>query len=469
MGMEHASASPPEGSPVIRPPVCRRKARVCALLATLLLAVALAWLRTPAPFLRVLARPYPDADVLVRYQENLRDFPVLLLVTASALMAVAFALAFARPPTCPSRARDAHPLALAAPVQLGLAISLLLVAWWFSERHWLFWNRPLWDCYTLYAEALHTALFHPDEGMLAALVRFVRAYPHSPSPLTPALVALGMLVVHDSTLVMHAVSLAATAGSVVLVVRLGRILAPKLPPWVAATLFLTNAATLRNADFVQLDAGSSFFVLLFFKLLATHLRRGGHRVPWAVAACTAVALFQKTTLFPLLVVPTLLLVHSALRHRRLDGRAFVRTAVVTGLLPTLPFATALLLTGLATNVFRQVELMGVGWNTQDFSLLRFVFATSFLLAPYLPLAVTNRRLGEPLEAGLVLFVILFFASLIAVRGPFWSRYYSLVVGPTLLLALAPLDRLARRWPAVALTVIAAIATVGYAMMSLNIF
>jgi hypothetical protein len=79
--------------------------------------------------------------------------------------------------------------------------------------------------------------------------------------------------------------------------------------------------------------------------------------------------------------------------------------------------------------------MGTGWNEIDFSWQRFVFASGFLLCPYLGLVSRNRSWREPAYQGLALFVVLFFASLVAVRGPFWGRYYSHVLGCWLLLAL----------------------------------
>jgi hypothetical protein len=236
-------------------------------------------------------------------------------------------------------------------------------------------------------------------------------------------------------------------------------------------LFLVNAATVRNAAFVQLDAICGFFVVWFFwvwtQWLVSPTRRG-----WLLLiACLTLGIFQKTTLFPLLAIPTLTAALARPRGVGVPWRRVVGIAAASVLPPVALFGGFLWWLGVTGNFGEQVHLMGTGWNELDFSFPRFVFATGFLLGPYLPLACRNQRLREPMFLGLALFVGLFFLSLVAVRGPFWSRYYSLVVAPTLLLALPFLARAAvsSPWRVLLPVYVIAVAAVHYAMMAWHIF
>jgi 4-amino-4-deoxy-L-arabinose transferase-like glycosyltransferase len=78
---------------------------------------------------------------------------------------------------------------------------------------------------------------------------------------------------------------------------------------------------MRNAFFIQLDAVSSFFVLLFFALWRRRLARPTLLNAILLGGCLILAVLQKTTLFPLLAVPLTVAVFEAARDRIWNGRA----------------------------------------------------------------------------------------------------------------------------------------------------
>ncbi len=405
--------------------------RVTFVLAGALAALGLAWRVFPAWFVACLKVPYSDPTLSRAYLQLLADLPFAILFAATVLAATAVATLIdaRRPAPGPvfRRLSPAH--------ETMLYGALLLLGAWLSWRHYAYWSYPTWDLYWEFGEQLHHLMRHPDPHVLAAVRSFAREYPHSASPLTPFAVALGMFVLPHSLLLMQILSAAATVLSLVLLRALARRLAPTATFWPLGVLFLTNVATMRNSFFIQLDAINGFFVLLFFHQWL-RWREQPTRGRLAVL-CTVLALgvLQKTTLFPLLAVPTLVAVVEPANARRLDFARLFVTGFWTALVPVSLFLVYLGVFRFQGNFLSQVTLMGTGWNEIDFSWQRFVFASGFLLGPYIGLVLRNRSWREPAYQGLALFVVLFFASMVAVRGPFWGRYYSHVLGCWLLLAL----------------------------------
>jgi len=277
--------------------------------------------------------------------------------------------------------------------------------------------------------------------VLPALWRFIGEYPHAPSPLTPVLIALGLFVVRNAATVLMALNLAATAGSLWLLRAIVRRVSPATIFWPLGVLFLAHGATARNCLFIQLDAINGFFVLLFFHLWLSWREKPSSDRLTAMAVAVVLGVFQKTTLFPLMAVPTLVELVESWRARRWDVKRLATVALATAVVPAALFAFYILQLEVGRNFQTQVELMGAGWNMLDFSLKRFVYATVLLLVPTLPLVALNRDWHRPPYAAFVLYILLFFGSIVAVRGPFWGRYYSHVLGAWLLLAAPGLARI----------------------------
>lgn len=443
------------------------QAAICLALALGTATLAAVWRAWPAWFAEALAVPYPFQTFLTNYQRALADFPSLLAVVAAALLVLAAALWWS------ARREDgvAAPLALPRWGEALLVAALLGVAWWLSYRHWVYWGKPHWDDYWFFGRIFHEVWAQPGGKMIFQLQRFLHEYPHSPSPLTPLVIGF-LMFLHDNPLRwLQVLSLSATVGSLLVLRTLSRRLTPTLPVWLLGALFLTNAATMRNSFFIQLDAISSFFVVAFYGVWLWWRDEPSQNRLTVLTVFLLAAVFQKTTLFPLLAIPTLVAVYDAWRARRVPWLDLLQTAAATALLPAAVFGAYLLALGVGGNFGTQLELMGTGWNELDFSVTRFVFATTFLLVPYLPLVLANRRWPEPETIALALFPLLFFASIVAVRGPFWSRYYSHAVGPWLLLAAPALARLAQSRAArpALVAYVGGVAAVQIAMLWLHVF
>ena len=374
---------------------------------------------------------YSEPEISRAYLRLLTDLPLALLFASVVLSATAAATLLDRRRPASGPAFRTLPPAYEA----LLYSALLLLGVGLSWRHYAYWSYPKWDRYWEFGEQLHRLMRHPDPQVLAVVQGFAREYPHSASPLTPFAVALGMFVLPHSLLLMHILSAAATAASLVLLRALARRLAPTATFWPLGVLFLTNVATTRNAFFIQLDAINGFFVLLFFHQWLRWRERPTRGRLAALCTVLSLGVLQKTTLFPLLAIPTMVAVVEPASVRRLDFSRLFVTGFWTALAPVLLFLAYLSTFGFHGNFVSQVYLMGNGWNEIDFSWQRFVLASSLLLGPYLGLVLRNRSWREPAYQGLAMFVWLFFASMVAVRGPFWGRYYSHVLGCWLLLAL----------------------------------
>jgi hypothetical protein len=405
--------------------------RLAFAFAGALAALGLAWTISPAWFVAWFEVPYSVPAISRAYLQLLADLPLAILFAATVLAATAAATLLDRRRPVPGPAFRPLPPAY----EVLLYGALLLLGVWLSWRHHAYWSYPTWDLYWEFGEQLHRLMRHPDPQVLAEVQAFAHQYPHSASPLTPFAVALGMFAFPHSLLLMQILSAAATAASLVLMRTLARRLAPTATFWPVGVLFLTNVATTRNSFFIQLDAINGFFVLLFFHQWLRWRERPTRGRLAALCTVLTLGVLQKTTLIPLLAIPTLVAVVEPASVRCLDFARLFVTSLWTALVPALLFLVYLGVFGFHGNFLSQVTLMGTGWNEIDFSWQRFVLASGFLLCPYLGLVSRNGSWREPAYQGLALFVVLFFASMVAVRGPFWGRYYSHVLGCWLLLAL----------------------------------
>jgi len=425
--------------------------------------LAALWHFHPDWFAARLHTPYPQAIILQHYEHSLTLMPFLLLATALAFAIVAVAqYATARRPLTQTPIPALSPLA-----ENVLLSGLLLLGLWLSWRHWQMWGRPVWDDYWKAGQVWHIALTSNDAQAWPLVQKFLHEYPHSPSPLTPWVIALLMFVVAQPVLWLQVLNAAATAGSVIVLQRLSKRLAPGVPFWFVGALFLLNAATMRNGWFIQLDAINGFFVLLFFHFWLRWRESPSPARLAALVVWLALCALQKTTLFPLMAVPTLVEAVGQVREKKLVVVRLLSAALWTAVVPAAVFVAYCLAFGIFANFGTQVQLMGSGWNELDFSFKRFVFAGGFLLGPYLPLMWRNRKILEPAYLGPALYVALFFLSMIVVRGPFWGRYYSHIVGCCVLLSLPALMLPARRLPLMAYLV--AVALVQLTMIGLHLF
>ncbi len=388
------------------------------------------WRLWPAWFVARFDVPYPHAIILNHYHYLLHKLPDLLLLGALVLFALAGALWLAARRGTFAGAWPRLPVA----AETMLFVALLALDGWLSHRYWLAWGRPLWDDYARFGEILHLALTSNDPAVLPALWRFIGEYPHAPSPLTPTLIAVGMFIVHNAAAVLMAFNLAATAGSLWLLRAIVRRVSPATIFWPLGVLFLAHGATARNCLFIQLDAINGFFVLLFFHLWLSWREKPSSDRLTAMVVAIVLGVFQKTTLFPLMAVPTLVELVESWRTRRWEVKRLATVVLATAVVPAALFAFYIFQLEVGRNFQTQVELMGAGWNILDFSLKRFVYATLLLLAPTLPLVALNRNRHRPPHLAFALYILLFFGSIVVVRGPFWGRYYSHVLGAWLLLA-----------------------------------
>jgi hypothetical protein len=136
-----------------------------------------------------------------------------------------------------------------------------------------------------------------------------------------------------------------------------------------------------------------------------------------------------------MALPTLVQLYESWRERRF---AWGRTALVGLLTAALPFALFLTYCigfGIIRNFRLQVNLMGHGWNELDFALLPLLFCTFFLLGPFVVPVLRNRRILDPRYFAFALYFVLFWAAFVLVKGPFWTRYYSNVLGPCAVLSI----------------------------------
>ncbi|MFP8879457.1 MAG: hypothetical protein VCE43_08350 [Myxococcota bacterium] len=427
---------------------------------------SLSWAVWPDFFVSLFRVEYSYDRALRNYEQNLRDFPRLLAWLSAALGAVAVA-------ACPFEGRDGASLAAASlprwltwPALTGL----LGLAGWISHHSWVFWNRPTWDGYTKFGEAIHRALVGADQAAFAELGRFVAGYMHSPSPLTPTAIGLLRFAVDDPILCLQLISWLATGVSLILVVRLSARLAPELPAWFVGALFLVNAAIVRSSFFIQLDAASAALALVYLWRWERWSESSSARDLVALVLCATLVLFQKTTLFPLIAVPVIVELVGQWRGRNWNGQrlaaAFAPSAFALVLFGAYVFAL-----DLGSNWARQVAVMGTGWNVLDYSVQRFVFAAVFLLGAFLPFAAVGARQLRGLRLGMLVFSGLFLLGIALTGGPFWSRYYSHIVGPCLIAATPALGQLARLPGSLSAGVVylGATAVVGYVMLYWQIF
>lgn len=417
----------------------RRQAVWCAGAGAAALLLGLVWWLQPDWFAARFDVAYPHRSILEHYHYLLRQLPLLIEFGAALLFALAFALwtASRRRPT----AKPFPQLPVATETVLFLALLALDAV--LSHRYWLAWSRPLWDDYWRFGEILHHAMTMRDPALPAAVRQFIGEYPHAPSPLTPMLIAVGMFIVKNSVAVLMALNLAATAGSLWLLRSIVRRLSPATIFWPLGVLFLAHGATARNCLFIQLDAINGFFVLLFFHLWMSWREKPTLDRQAAMVIAIVLGVFQKTTLFPLMALPTLVEVAEALRTRKWDVMRLAYVALYTAVVPLALFAFYLYRFEVGDNFQTQVALMGAGWNVLDFSLQRFVYATLLLLGPFLPLVALNRDWRRPPYLAFTLYIALFFVSMVVVQGPFWGRYYSHLLGAWLLLAAPGLGRVER--------------------------
>ena len=165
---------------------------------------------------------YSEPEISRAYLRLLTDLPLALLFASVVLSATAAATLLDRRRPASGPAFRTLPPAYEA----LLYSALLLLGVGLSWRHYAYWSYPKWDRYWEFGEQLHRLMRHPDPQVLAVVQGFAREYPHSASPLTPFAVALGMFVLPHSLLLMHILSAAATAASLVLLRALARRLAP---------------------------------------------------------------------------------------------------------------------------------------------------------------------------------------------------------------------------------------------------
>jgi hypothetical protein len=436
----------------------------CSLLIGLL---ALLWAYFPKWFAKILATPYPYALHLANYQQMLRHMPQYLCVLSACLAFMAFALASKK--RTRSEARRAL-FELTPLTEMLLYIVLLAIASWFSWREWLWWQRPGWDNYWRAGEILHHSLRIGGAEVWPHLQSFFAKYPHSPSPLTPVAIALLMFVHADSILILQCLNLAATLGSLIVLKGISRRLAPSVPFWPVGLLFCTNAAVMRNSFFIQLDAINAFFVVAFFGLWLRWRDNPGPKRFAGLVACLVLGVFQKTTLFPLMAIPTLIEIRDAIGHRRINLRRLVIVATGTAIVPVMLFALYCFGLGIFKNFGTQLSLMGTGWNELDFSFWRFSHSTLIVLGALLPVMAFNKEILKSQYLAPALFIVLFFISIAIAKGPFWARYYGHVTGPCLILCLPVLaavnEKASLRRPV--LTYLFCAAMLGYWTMYLHL-
>jgi hypothetical protein len=144
---------------------------------------------------------------------------------ALALLGAAGLYAAVRSPRLP----DGPHSRLAPALETALLTVLTLVALLLSHRHWMHWHGPRWDDYWRYAEILHNLWRFHDAQSVAMANAFLAIYPHSPSPLTPSVIALLMFGFPNALFWLKALNFAATVDALVLVRKLSRRLAPDTP------------------------------------------------------------------------------------------------------------------------------------------------------------------------------------------------------------------------------------------------
>lgn len=446
-----------------------RQALVFLVLALLAAGTAVAWLLQPESFRKLLEVAY-QKQVTMQYQQYwLSKFPYLLLVTAFsfALMSFAMWLSGRLLPKYPDR-----PLPALSPFVRALMLGgLFFIGFWFSYRYWVFFGRALWDYYWKFGEVFHYTIRHHDAQMWGVLQKAMREYAHSPTPMTPLLIGLLMFIFRNSVFWLQALNLAATAGSLFLLRDIMRHMRLNVPFWLIGFLFLTNCTTMHNSFYFTLDAISSFFIVMFFWLwLRWREQRNRLR-----AACLAVwltaCLFQKLALLPLLSIPVLIEIYDYWRNRRVQLVAFVRVGLWSVALPLLIYGAYLLAFDLTNRLGSQVNILGTGWYEVDHSLRKFLFAAGFSLGPYLPFLFRNNRLREPAHLALAIYMVLFFVGMLATRAPFWTRYFSHLVAPCLLLCAPRLARISvsGSWGVVLPFYLLAVVLVQYTMMYLYVF
>jgi len=452
-------------------PMPRWIAVVLLVLGGLAALFAVAWVIAPEAFAGLFRVEYGYARANRNFARNLGDFPKLLACLAAVLIALGVATRRnARAPAFLSAA-GTRPGPLPGWFGWSLVVGLFGVAAALSHRSWVYWNRPRWDGYSRFADAFYHLFAQPGAAGAEQFRAFLGEYLHAASPLTPALAGLLRFAVPDPVLCLQLLNALATAASVALVAHLGRRLAPSLPAWLVAALLLTNAAVIRNSWFVQLDAASSAVALVFFWRLSHWLETGSSRDAAWTCLCATLGLFQKTTLLPLLAIPTAVTLYRQWGARRLRLGALVRVAAWSAAVPLALFAAYVVPLELVDNVGRQVEVMGVGWNVADHSWQRFGFGAAFLLGPYLPFLAFGWSRSSALRFGLVSFALLFLLGIAVTGGPFWSRYYSHIAGPCLLAAAPALARFATLpgSRAAVLLYLGGCAAVSYTMMALELF
>jgi hypothetical protein len=415
----------------------RRAGAIFAALSAGCLALAAVWANWPQWFLAKLFIPYPDEMPRVYFARAVFAFPHLLLIlaAAAALLATAFFLAErpvgARLPPLPALSPLAEGLALGGLIAIGAFLSL---------RLWVYWQRPAYDYFLDAGGALHNYLHTGGPAARAALLGFMGAYHHAACPLTPMLLALGMFLPVNPVVLLQTYNLAATVGAALALRAIVRRLAPEAPAWPICALYLTNAAVARNSFFTHIEGLNALLGLLAFRAWLRWRDEPTRARLAALAALLTAAVFQKVSLLPLLAIPTATGLYEAWREKRRPARALWAVAFWTGAAPLLNWAAYGLGFGLFHNLAHHIVLMGTGWNRFDFAPLPFFYSTAFLLGPYAVAVAANGRLRAPVNFGFLLFIGLFFAAIFAVRGPFWGRYYSNVVGPCLALAAPGLAR-----------------------------
>ncbi len=457
----------------MKPDPQRRARSIALVIGTAAVAVGLwglCWVVWPDFFVSLFRVEYSYDRALRNYEQNLRDFPKLLACLALALAAIGTAVWRFAARNGPSLAESAFPRWLTTS---ALAV-LLGLAGWVSHNSWVFWNRPTWDGYSKFGEAIHRALDGAVSGSgpaaFAELGRFVAGYMHSPSPLTPAAIGLLRFAVDDPILCLQLINWFATAVSLLLVIRVSSRLAPDLPAWFVGAMFLTNAAIIRSSFFIQLDASSAALVLVYLWRWERWLRESSKWNLVVLALCATLALFQKTTLFPVIAVPVIVELVRQWKSRDWNLQQLT-VSIAPSALAVVLFVSYLFTLDLQGNWGRQVEVMGTGWNVLDFSLQRFVFSGAFLLGAFLPFAAVGVREIGGVRLGMLAYCGLFLLGIALTGGPFWSRYYSHIVGPCLIAATPALGRLALLPGSLSVGAVylAATAGVGYAMLYWQIF
>jgi hypothetical protein len=427
---------------------------------------SLCWAIWPETFPSLFRVEYTYGRALRNYEQNLRDFPWLLACLAVALGAIATAVWRFDGRRGTSLAASSFSSWLTWPALAGM----LGLAGWTSHHSWVFWNRPTWDGYAKFGEAIHRALVGADQVAFAELGRFAASYMHSPSPLTPAVIGVLRFAVDDPIVCLQWISWVSTGVSMLLVMRLSARIAPDLPAWFAGALFVGNAAIVRGSFFIQLDAASAAMALVYLWCWERSSRSLRATDGVLLTLCATLALFQKTTMFPLLAVPVIVEGVAQWRSGSWNIQKLVAT-LAPSVVAVLLFATYLYSLDLGSNWGRQVEVMGTGWNVLDYSMQRFVFSTAFLLGAFLPFAAVGARQLSGMRLGMLVYSGLFLLGIVVTGGPFWSRYYAHIVGPCLIAATPALGQLARLPGSlsVGLVYLGACVAVSYAMLYWQIF